>query len=364
MKIPTLVSTLVLALTGALSAGTHLDAPLAPPRQAPSAAEADWDALLDSLGPASAHSPSPRQDTGVGDLKARSARTKVAEDLAREAALLRAFQEKHRDHPLAREARHEEAVALLQAGFLGDDSSRARREELVAQIRFDTTIPTRRRSEVAAMSDNLAVARRSFASPDARLAAQEQAVRGLIREFPDVPTGYRSLLRIAQARSEEYALFVAAEILEMPAPAPVVAEAQRMFARHDLVGRPLAQVLPRTGFEELVASTAGRPALLYTWSISSPASLDLAARLAAETAPGVALVGINLDRDIDAARATVAERRLPGLQRFDGAPAGGLASLALVLEGPGQVYAVDAQGFISSISSDRTPGPVRGSKRR
>ncbi len=316
---------------------------------APASADAEW-AALRNLG-----RPQSPPAAGVPASPARARDREIAARLA-EADRLRDFRLRHPAHAAATEAKRLEAKALLHAKALGDTAQDGRRSQLVGEIRRDAAIALPLRAEVAAFSDNLDVSRLPGLTRDSRLAAYERVARALNAEFPALPDGCESLVRIAKDSPDDRAQAIAREVLSLAAaPAQARAEAQILLDRHALVGRPL-----REAGGLILASSApaaaggGRPVIIYTWASFSPGSVAQAGRIA-ELAPAHArLVGVCLDqRDLAPARALAATGQLPGEQVFDWLGRRGELAETLKLAEVGLVYVADAGGVIRSVSAQR-----------
>ena len=133
----------------------------------------------------------------------------------RQAERLKAFGTKYPADTHAHEARALETMELLYAAQEGDTTQADRRTTLVAEVRADPKLTERQRSQVAAFSDNLDVAMRPGLTRDQRLAAFEQTLRKLIKEFPDIPEGYKSMLQLAASSTEAHAQTMARELLSL-----------------------------------------------------------------------------------------------------------------------------------------------------
>lgn len=288
---------------------------------------------------------------GASPDDAERSRRGAIPQLLEEAGRWRDFRENHPRSEHALEAGCREAWALLRAGYLGDDQGRERRERLVAELRADQALSVGERSQLAAFHDALAVLRETGVSPERRCERLQEAVRRLIAEFPGVPEGYESLLGLACSQSDAAAGQVARELLaSAAAPESVKREARILTYRQTLVGRSALEVVAsipdlKTRFEQ----QRGRALLLYTWSLKDPGSVEQARTLAGGAPPNVALIGFNLDEEVEAAKAAAAGAGLPGEQIYDAATTAGV----LTLHAPGLVFAVRADGRIVSISAHR-----------
>lgn len=278
------------------------------------------------------------------------AQEKAKTDALQEADNYKDFYTKNPKHIRVREARAQEALALLRAWSAGDTSQDKRREQLIFGVRRDTAIPLALRARVAAWSDHLTVAKQPSLSQNDRFLAYEKAIRGLMREFPTLPDGYEALGRLARDASDERAVSIARELVRKPVPAAVKADAQRLLNRYALIGRPLADVVkPVLGSTNAFTGPAGHGTIIYTWSTWSRPSIELAKRIVAGAPPGTKTIGINLDADTPVAKGMAANEKLSGDQFYLAGPDDELAR-QLELSTPALVYVADSKGRIRSVS--------------
>lgn len=312
--------------------------------------DAEWVALRDA-----SRAREPQRAKGVNGVGAAPTRERVVADYLEQADRLQSYVRRNPHRPESREAKRLEALALTHAAWAGDESRKARREGLVAEVRGDRTLPARDRSMLAAYADNLAVRRRQGLSREARLEAFEVVARNLIREFPDVPDGYESLFGIASSRSEQAAVGVAEELLASPAPEHVKQRAAALLQRHSMLGQGIAEALAtappeaRATFEPL----RGRRVVIYSWTARSPASVALAKKLAQELPADIGLVGVSLDKDVEAVKAMVESEGWRGAHLFDSAGPQGSTAMALALDGAPLVLVIDAGGLVVSVAGHR-----------
>jgi len=338
---------LTLLLSSSLSGASAQPGPAAAAKKA----DEEWLALKD-LGQPKSQSPG----GPVSPAAAAQARQQFAVGLVRDADRLKEFRTTNPAHAGAKKAKRLEALLLVQAWRAGASSSASRRTQLVAEIRGDASLPAASRAEVAALAEHVAVAKRPGLSRDGRLAAYEQAVRGLTAEFPELPNGYESLVQIAKDSSDAKAQAIARNVLGLAAaPATVKAEAQILLDRHALVGRPVAELVrPILGAANPIERAKGRPLVLYSWATFAAGSHALAADLAARTPAGVALVGLCLDfRDLAPAKALATAQKLPGEQLYDWLGRRGEVAERLKLTDPALAFVIDAGGIIRAVSAQR-----------
>jgi len=151
-------------------------------------------------------------------------------------------------------------------------------------------------------------------------------------------------------RSDEAGLQTAKELVGTAAPETVKQQARIVIDRQSLIGKPvldLVATMPelKTAFEK----QQGHPTLLYTWSVLSPPSVALAQKLSAELPSRVGLIGLNLDDDVAAAKASVDAAHLRGEHCFNSRALAGV----LTMHGPGLIFIIDENGLLTSVSAQR-----------
>jgi hypothetical protein len=262
---------------------------------------------------------------------------------------LKQFYTQYPNDAHAKEAKWLEALALNQAALNEDTSQETRRLQLLADVRKDVGIPLSKRFEAVAWSNQVAIARRKLMSRAAFLAAQEEATRSLIAEFPTFTVGYESLCGIAQQSEPSRGRIAARDILAMSsAPAAVKTEAQRLLDRYELVGKQISSILAQGGVPALSSSGTAKVRVFYTWSKDSSHSIADAKRLE-KNAPQSSFVGICLDTNVAVAKQAASSVGLPGEQYFH--ELGTDSPLASALKtGKGMVvYLVDRNGAIRDV---------------
>lgn len=241
---------------------------------------------------------------------------------------------------------------LVYAGYFGDDSAAKRRDDLVAQVRADKTLPVNDRFSLASLADNRLLRFQKFDSPQARLDLLEKTARALIAEFPSSAQAYEALLCFAKDCAEAQAGQIASDLLKMPASPAVKADAQNLLDRQALIGRSLKTLLTvALAPKDQPALAKNGITLLYAWSTGNEGSLAIAAEVAAKAPAGSAILGVNLDRDTAAAGKVAAARGLPGLQLYDVAGPNSPLARGLKLPGDNVVFITNRQGTIVSVSA-------------
>lgn len=279
-------------------------------------------------------------------------RERSSVDLLKHAADLRALYERDPHRGDAKELRRQEAVALLQAGFAGDETQKVRRVSLARELMADKSLDAKSRCEIAAYAGNLEVHLTTGLTLEQRLDQYEIVARRLAREFPDVEANFEALLQIAKARSTGGGLRLARELADMPVPPRLKRQAEEHAGRCELVGKLLGEILGSSaGGEELFSQAAGQSVILYSWSASIPATFEIAQQVASAAPAGTVVFGVNMDVDVATAEEAVRSHRLPGKQIYSVATVGGVACSALRITEPGLIYSTDEAGVIVSISA-------------
>lgn len=263
---------------------------------------------------------------------------------------LKAFYTSYPSHPSAKEAKRLEALSLNHAAFNGDTAHESRRLQMIDEVRKDATIPARSRFEMVAWSYQVAISRLNLAPGSGRLAAQENASRQLIAEFPTVPDGYESLLAVARDIGPVQGPLILNDLVRMPLMGEIGMEARVLSGRYALVGKSFAPILAGTAGAALAEAVRGKAVIVYAWSSTNAASWMAAKRLA-RLAPRASLIGINLDTNAEEARRTAQKERLPGEQWIDGRGRANAGVVLLQLNSAPLVYLVDSAGIIRDVNA-------------
>lgn len=263
--------------------------------KAPARVDADqaWSDLVTFLG-------TPRQTPGE------------ALDAANRA---RSFYQTFPNSARASEARRFEALSLIDAADTGDTGAADRMKATVEAIRADASMPAFERAVVIGTFEFRQAGKRAKKPADL-LPAFEAVSHQLIKDFPDQPQGFISLLTQAQLHEPAATRAMAAEVLAAPqAPAAAKTRAQRLITRLDLVGQPAdALLVPALEDGGKRSWQRNRPGLVYFWATWSPDSLAFGKWLAGRKLARANVVGICLDRSHDGLPAIAAAQPLPGAQ--------------------------------------------------
>lgn len=162
--------------------------------------------------------------------------------------------------------------------------------------------------------------------------------RELTREFPSDDRGYGYMLAVAKSSPSPQAMAAAGELLAANAPEEYKKGAASLLAQRRMEGKPLDVA----GLE--LGRHKGKTVVIYTWSSKRPAYIALFKRWSAMD--GVALIGINTDSDINAAKVFAASQSVPGALLYDGNGMDGPLTSQLRIQMQTSVYIVGADGVL------------------
>jgi hypothetical protein len=259
-------------------------------------------------------------------------------DWAQTVSLAREFQAGYPNDPRAREARKIEMIALLKQqgrnGGAASPDAKARIEQYVV----DTSIPGKDRFDISILMREVRKDRSKIRTHDDSVQTHIKDARELIAEFPDDSRSYGYMLSAARNSASAIANEVANELIRSSAPEKIKAGARRLLAQRALEGKPLnIRGLALGAFK-------GRPVLLYTWSARRPEMIRAFEHWAVKS--GVAMIGINIDSDMEEARRFAQTQRPPGLLLYDGGGLDGPVVSQLHLQMPSSVYLIDRRGVL------------------
>ncbi len=327
------------------TAGGAAGAPASNPAPVLSAADAKWRELQSLLAPPQGGEARPQNPD-----QQNAARRELAARFARGAAAARQFVELFPEHPRALDARRAELSGLLNAAIAGDNSQEARAQSLLAELRRDERVAGRDRVKLVMQSSVLRL--RPLGRDRQRfLSEYEKTSRDILAEFPDEAAAYEGFLRFATQHPDDlHGRKLAAELLSMPAPASVKAEASQYLARFDLLGKSLSKILTEAVGVE--TSKLDGITVVYAWASWSPGSMALAKELSS-AAGGIRLIGVNLDTDVAAAKSAASAAGLAGEQIFDERGRFAPLAQALQFDSAPLAYIADRSGAIKEVSAHR-----------
>jgi hypothetical protein len=275
-----------------------------------------------------------------------AARTEAVANYVTRADLLKKFYTDNPQAPQVTEAKRLEAMNLVYAVQAGDNAREGRWQRLIAELRDNKELPVKDRCLMATIADHLTISRKTGLSHSERLAAYEISAQGLVAEFPTEPAGYEALLGVARTATATKGVELTRQLLGMPAPITVKLQARILVDRYALVGKDLAGILRDAGSS--VIPDKGSPTIIYAWASWSEGSQVLAGDL--KTKAGAAkIIGLCLDANVTAAKASATKHALPGELIYDDRGLDGAVAQALKLTDAGWIYVADRTGKIRSV---------------
>lgn len=292
---------------------------------------ASWEELRLSVG----------QNRGSGNTSSKLGK-KSAADRAQQ------FYLEYPDHPKAHRARKIEIDSLLSIDDGTDAAVHPRLRTKVAEYRRDSSIPVNQRAQVARMFDMREVTRNGQVGLDHRKAF-EQVSRDIAAEFSDSEVGEQMLLSLAQQRGNKDSLKIARELAAGAQTARAKQSAEEFKTRLELLGQPLAKVLP--GAIEKRSATDGLLTVLYSWSTQVPGSMATAKLLGSRKVENANWVGVNLDTEagVETARLIAERDKFPGTQIYTSDSNRKTVPRKLGMGEAGLVYLVDSEGLIFDV---------------
>jgi hypothetical protein len=322
-----------------------------PPREK-AAAKADlkadeaWTKLRTSLGAAT--DPSEPDRKGPASKTAREAKAKA---LIATAAQAKEFYLAFPVHAKAGAAKKLEVTSLLDAVDLGETGEEKRAIELGMRFRGDHGNSENDRFQVARQMMELEVENKKLRA-EARLDELERQADQLVTEFPQQAGVYRIYLDVVENASEAKARQVAEKLSRSAAPATIKDQARTVVERYDLVGKTVGlDFVSENGTAFKLGDKKGKIVVAYVWSGASRASMAAFASVTKAIKPEHEVVGINVDKDVTKAKATIAHEKPPGLQYVDerglGSP---IASQLKIVDVP-CVYVFNVEGKLAGFGS-------------
>ena len=275
-----------------------------------------------------------------------AARAKQATKHSDNAKLAKEFYTKYPDHPKAVEARELEVMSLIGATGAGDAASEATLDSTVAALRADEKLAKAQRARVAGVYEFTRATRKSKIREE-RLAAIEKAARKLQGEFPDQLQGHSSLLTVASASDDTKYRQLLFELWQTDLPPGLKPRVRALLDRFYLSGERVQAMFADAAAKDLTAALRpGQPTIIYSWSTDNPASLAMAEEIRQRALAGAVVIGLNLDRDVDAAQQAARKNGLPGLHYFSSLGINNPLALRLKINSAPVVVLVDAYGVI------------------
>lgn len=311
----------------------------------PKADEA-WTKLRASLSAASDAS-----ETGKKGPSSKAEREAKARALVAVAEQANAFHLAFPAHAKAGAAKKLEVTSLLDAVDLGEVDHEARATQLGMNFRRDHTHPEGERFQVARQMMELEMEKKKLRA-EARLDELERQADALATEFAGNAGVYRLYLEVVENTSEAKARQVAQKITSGPAPAAVKDQARTVIERFDLVGKTVGlDFVSENGTAFKLGEKKGKIVVAYVWSGASRASVAAFASVSKAITPEYEVVGINVDKDVAKAKATIAQEKPPGLQYVDARGLGSPVATQLKVVDVPCVYVFKANGELAGFGS-------------
>lgn len=313
-------------------------------------ADAAWTQLraMSSVGAATASEKSDSDKKGPATKAEREAKAKALVATANQA---KAFYLAFPTHPKAAAAKKMEVTTLLDAVDAGQVTEETRAVQLGASFRNDHANSEADRFQVARQMMELELEKKNLRS-DARTEDLDRQADMLSTEFPNNPGVYRLYLEVVENASEAKARQVADKILSASAPAAIKDQARTVIERYDLVGKAVAlDFVSESGTAFKLADKKGKIVVAYVWSGATRTSAAAFASVAKAIKPEHEVVGINVDKDVARAKATIAQEKPPGLQYVDERGLGSPVATQLKIVDVPCVYVFKANGELAGFGS-------------
>ncbi len=288
----------------------------------------------------------------------------TAPDYGRIIILAQAFQKEFQDDPRAGQARKIELASMLRRQGASGQKLQPVEDAAIDNYIKSPAISAADRYDISALSKEIRMGHVEVKNIDEARALRARDARELAQEFPGDPRGYGYLLATARSLPSAQAREIASLLLDGNAPEKIKNGTRSLLAQKNMEGKPLRI----TGLD--IDAHRGHPVIIYTWSIRRPDIVGFFKRY--NNLPGIRLIGVNVDSDVDGAKQFVKKYQLPGDQYYDAGGMSGPIASALHIQSLVSVYIVDAEGqlvdtrgredFEEKIKalSDKTKNPIQG----
>lgn len=285
----------------------------------------------------------PGETKKIADIKAeREAKAKGLVDAAGQAKV---FYTKFPAHAKAGEAKKLEITNLLDAVHVGEVAEEPRALRLGMKFRNDKANAEADRFQIATRMMHLDVEKKKLRSNEARLEEFERQADNFLAEFPGNADVYRLYLGVVQNAPEAKARQAANKILLAPAPEAIKQQARTVLERHDLIGKsPSLEFVGEGETAFNLEDKRGKVVIAYVWSGANQSSLSTFSTVASAMTAQHEVIGINVEKDVAKARATIAKEKPPGLQYVDARGLGSPAAAQLKVVDVPCVYVFRTDG--------------------
>ncbi len=251
-------------------------------------------------------------------------------------SLAREFMQKFPDDPRVQDAKKIELSSLLnQQRASGAKLQPLEDAEIDSYIK-NPLIPAKDRYDISALAKSVRVDRTKIKNAADSRAVHASHARELIQEFPEDARGYGYLLAVAKSMPADSAIEAASDLLASNVPERLKKAANSLLRQKSMEGKKL-QI---DGLD--IDAFKGSPVVIYTWSRQRPDIFQFIKHRC--ILPGVKLIGINMDPDVDVAKQIAHAVRLPGEQYYDSGGMEGPLVSQLHIQAVVSVYIVDAEG--------------------
>lgn len=289
----------------------------------------DWKALCDE-----------NTDDAPGQTRKAKLSPTARADHAR--AFYKAYPEDARSH----EARKLEAMILARAVFAGDTTLFQQKEDAVNSFLNDKKVPESLKAQLAGLTGFFDALKGSKSQSEISSNLEKHAQK-LIKNYPNQPQGYETLLTVANGAEPKLGMRLAKQHSDSAAPTEVKARAHALDQRFAFLGHSLRDLLLKETDLGRGNGKPNKPILLLTWSNSSPASVNLAKELQQLDESKVDIVTLNLDKDV--ALAKDVGKTFVGFGIYDQAGDAGRVAGSLGVDQDSLLFITDIHGLVSDV---------------